>query len=473
MPGGSGSSPHAYVAIIIDPDKARHSSRNGVHDMYDPFGSTASRTFTNVTSLTLLALFQSVKRLSSDCEPRAIYGCLVRPRNPVVTVDEDGVPDPIQEQRAREMEQTYLLGEDNTTLLWSDRTVKLFFDTVQKPPWVLVILRCNPAHGRGDTPPRGPQVTLDTVGTVISAPPMPASPQATPITSRDIIAEMDRIERMKRRLEEEQQAINNMVTELGLEKDPMLVRARKRLRTSESLPGIRRHSRNIEDDLQGSGDHDEDSGGDASSDEADTSRNVRTPRRGERLCRLQDDVTSDETDRSRIVRTPRPGGRHRRRQDDATGDETDRCRNIRTPRRGGRHRRLQDDATGDETDRSRNVRTPRRGGRNRRLQDDATGDETDRRRNIRTPRRGGRHRRLQDDATGDETDRSRNVRTPRRGGHLRHLQDDVTGDETDRSRNVRTPRRGGRLRRLQDNVTGDETERSRNVRTQQWRGRHQ
>jgi len=77
MPGGSGSSPHAYVAVIIDPDKARHSSWNGVHDMYDPFGSAASQTVTNVTSLTLLALFQSVKRLSSDHEPRAIYGCLV------------------------------------------------------------------------------------------------------------------------------------------------------------------------------------------------------------------------------------------------------------------------------------------------------------------------------------------------------------------------------------------------------------
>jgi len=53
------------------------------------------------------------------------------------------------------MEQTYLLGEDDTTLLWPDRTMKLFFDTVQKPPWVLVILQRNPAHGRGDTRPRG------------------------------------------------------------------------------------------------------------------------------------------------------------------------------------------------------------------------------------------------------------------------------------------------------------------------------
>jgi len=106
MSGGSGSSLHTYVAVIIDPDKTQQSSWNGVHDLYDPFGSTASRTFTNVTSLMLLALFQSVKRLSSDCEPRVIYGCLVRPHNPVGTVDKDGIPDPVQEQSSREMEQT-------------------------------------------------------------------------------------------------------------------------------------------------------------------------------------------------------------------------------------------------------------------------------------------------------------------------------------------------------------------------------
>ena len=472
MPGGSGSSPHAYMAVIIDPDKAQHSSRNGVYDLYDPFGSAASRTFTNVISLTLLALFQSVKRLSSDREARAIYGCLVRPRNPVGTVDEDGIPDPVQEQRARELEQTYLLGEDDTTLLWSDRTVKLFFDTVQKPPWVLVILRRNPAHGRGDTPPRGPQVTLDTVGTVISAPPMPTSLRATPITTRDIIAAMDRIERMKRRLEEELQAVNNTVTELGMEKDPMLVRARKRQRTSESLPGIRRHSRNIGYDLQGSGDHDDDTADNASSDEEDRSRKVGMPRRGGRHRRLQDDGSGDETDVSRKVRTPRWGGQHRRLQG-ASGNETDRSRTVRMPRLGGRHRRLQDDGSGDETDVSRKVRTPRWGGQHRRLQDDASGNETDRSRKVRMPRLGGRHRRLQDDGSGDETDVSRKVRTPRRGGRHRRLHDDASSDETDRSRKVRTPRRGGQHRRLQENESGDETDGSGKVRTPRRGGRHQ
>jgi len=33
MSGGSGSSPHTYVAVIIDLDKARQSSQNGVHDL--------------------------------------------------------------------------------------------------------------------------------------------------------------------------------------------------------------------------------------------------------------------------------------------------------------------------------------------------------------------------------------------------------------------------------------------------------
>jgi hypothetical protein len=252
MPGSSGSGPYAYMAVIIDPDKAGHSSRNGVHDLYDPFGAAASRTFTNVASLTLLALFQSVKRLTPDREPRALYGCLARPRNPIGTVEADGVPDPIQEQRARDMEQTYLLRADDTTLLWSDRTVKTFFDTVQKPPWVLVILRRNPDYRQGDTPPRGPQVTLDPVGAVIAAPRMPAAPRATSKTRCDILSAMDRIERMKRRMEEQLRAVNDAATELGLENDPLLIRACKRLRTSVSSPGNRHHSgRNIDDKPRG------------------------------------------------------------------------------------------------------------------------------------------------------------------------------------------------------------------------------
>jgi len=170
MPGGSGSGPHAFMAVIIDPDRCGHSSRNGVNDLYDAFGLAASRIFSNVGSLTLLALFQVVKTLSPDREPRAMYGCLLRPRNLTGMVDVDGITDSVQEQRARIKGHTYVLGEYDTTLLWSDRTVKSFFDTVERPPWVLMILRQDPTHGRGDTPPQGPQVTLDPQGTLVAAP---------------------------------------------------------------------------------------------------------------------------------------------------------------------------------------------------------------------------------------------------------------------------------------------------------------
>jgi hypothetical protein len=231
MPGGSGSSPHAFMAVIIDPDRYGHSSRHGIHDLYDAFGPSAKRIFSNVGSLTLLALFQAVKRLSPDREPRAMYGCLVRPRDPTGVVAVDGIPDAVQEQRARDKGQTYALGADDTTLLWSDRTVKSFFDTVERPPWVLVILRRNVTYGRGDTPPRGPQVTLDPEGTVIASPPLPARPRATPNTRLDILAVMDRVERLKRRMEEELRALNDVAGDLGLEEDPLLVHARKRLRT--------------------------------------------------------------------------------------------------------------------------------------------------------------------------------------------------------------------------------------------------
>jgi hypothetical protein len=73
MPGGSGSGPYAFMAVIIDPDKCGHSSRNGIHDLYNAFGPAASRIFSNVSSLTLLALFQAVKKLSPDREPRTMY----------------------------------------------------------------------------------------------------------------------------------------------------------------------------------------------------------------------------------------------------------------------------------------------------------------------------------------------------------------------------------------------------------------
>jgi hypothetical protein len=230
MPGGSGSGPHGFMAVIIDPDRCGHSSRNGIHDLYDAFSPAASRIFSNIGSLTLLALFQAVKKLSPDREPRAIYGCLVRPRNPTGTVDVDGIADPVQEQRARDKGQTYVLGADDTTLLWSDRTVRSFFATVERPPWVLIILRRSPTHGRGDTPPRGPQVTLDPQGAVVAAPPLPVRPRASLESRRDMMATLDRVERLKRRMEEELRALGEVASELGLEDDPLSVHVRMCLR---------------------------------------------------------------------------------------------------------------------------------------------------------------------------------------------------------------------------------------------------
>jgi len=91
-----------------------------------------------------------------------VCGCLVRSHNPIEMVNMDGIAHSIQEQRACDKGQTYVLGEDDTTLLWSDRTVKSFFDSVLKRlPWVLMILHQNPTYEGGDTPPRGLQITLD------------------------------------------------------------------------------------------------------------------------------------------------------------------------------------------------------------------------------------------------------------------------------------------------------------------------
>jgi hypothetical protein len=46
-----------------------------------------------------------------------------------------------------------------------------------------------------------------------------------------MIAAMDRVERLKRRMEEELRALDEVASDLGLQEDPLSVHARKRLRT--------------------------------------------------------------------------------------------------------------------------------------------------------------------------------------------------------------------------------------------------
>jgi len=60
--------------------------------------------------------------------------------------------------------------------LWSDNTVWTFFLlSMCMPLCVLVIHHCDPASGRGDTPPHEAQTMFDFVGHVICAPCLPNS----------------------------------------------------------------------------------------------------------------------------------------------------------------------------------------------------------------------------------------------------------------------------------------------------------
>jgi hypothetical protein len=125
-------------------------------------------------------------------------------------------------------------------------------------------------------PTRGPQVTLDPVGTVIAAPQLPARPRATPNTRRDIIAARDHVERLKRRMEEVLWAVNDAASDLGLDEDPLLVHARKRLRTWANWPADRCPARAGDDDeWQGIEDNDQQEDGDGKSDDEEEPENQR------------------------------------------------------------------------------------------------------------------------------------------------------------------------------------------------------
>jgi hypothetical protein len=72
---------------------------------------------------------------------------------------------------------------------------------------------------------------MDPHGTVIAAPLLPTRPRATLDSRRDMIAAMNCVERFKRWMEEELQALDDMASDLGLEEDPPSVHIGKHLRT--------------------------------------------------------------------------------------------------------------------------------------------------------------------------------------------------------------------------------------------------
>ena len=66
------------------------------------------------------------------------------------------------------------MSPQDTTQLWSNNSVRtLFLLSTYTPLWLLVILRRDPASGRGDTPPREEQTTFDVVKRVIRATRLP------------------------------------------------------------------------------------------------------------------------------------------------------------------------------------------------------------------------------------------------------------------------------------------------------------
>jgi len=118
---------------------------------------------TNIPALSILALFDAVKGFCMKHEPCAMYGCLLELQQYSAARDKTALAE--VEQMARISRGTYKLSQQDTAQLWSDNTVRTFFLlSTYTPLWVLVILRRDPASGRGETPPREAQTTFDVVG---------------------------------------------------------------------------------------------------------------------------------------------------------------------------------------------------------------------------------------------------------------------------------------------------------------------
>ena len=108
---------------------------------------------------------------------------------------------------------TYKLSPQDMAQLWSDNTVRTFFSLLMYTPlWVLVILRCDPASGRGDTPPREAQTTFDVVGRVICATHLPNGDVQT---NTDLLASINVIGRQKAQLDCRSRRLKFLAGELG------------------------------------------------------------------------------------------------------------------------------------------------------------------------------------------------------------------------------------------------------------------
>jgi len=117
QPGESGDDSRVCVfrAVIIDPDCADNSSRSGVHDEYDVFGTDVWKHLTNIPALSIRALFDAVKGFCAKCEPRTMYGCLVEPRQYSAARDKTAPAE--VEQMARMSGGMYKLSPQDTAQL--------------------------------------------------------------------------------------------------------------------------------------------------------------------------------------------------------------------------------------------------------------------------------------------------------------------------------------------------------------------
>jgi hypothetical protein len=140
-----------------------------------------------------------------------MYGCLLEPRQYSAARDET-VPAEV-EQMARMSGGTYKLSTQDTTQLWSDNSVRTFFSlSTYTPLWVLVILRRDPANGRGDTPPREAQTTFDVVGRVIRATRLPNGGVQT---KADLLGSINVIGGQKAQLDCRSRRLKLLAGELG------------------------------------------------------------------------------------------------------------------------------------------------------------------------------------------------------------------------------------------------------------------